>query len=547
MKKQFLAFVLVLLAMPAVFGFTFLKNNYDVCVYGETPSGVTAAIQAARMGKRVVLLSGTQHVGGVATSGLTATDLNNFRSAGGITREFYQRIYKYYSDSSAWKSQSRDHFFEMSKKRTFTGKNDSLRMQWVYESHVAEKIMKDMLQEAGVTVKYGERLDLKKGVNRKGSLIRSVKMESGNEYAAAIFIDASYEGDLMARAGVSYYVGREANSLYSETLNGIQLNEVIGTKDGFVDPYRIKGDPSSGLLPFVEPRIPAADGTADKRTQAYCYRMTLTDDPANMIPIEKPVNYKPEWFEWLARLIQLDPARPLNTFITFTPMPNRKTDTNHADFVGAAYAWPEANYATRDQLAKMHKDYALGLLWFFGNDPRLPETMRNEMKQWGLPKDEFNDSGNFPYQLYVREARRMTGEYVMTERNTNGTEKPADPVGVATYPLDCHFVSRVVDNEGKLRIEGSYGKQKNTYYTISYRALVPKEKECTNLLVPVCLSSSHVAYSSIRMEPVYMILGQSAGTAAVMALEKKIAVQQVAYEELRQQLIKDGQILSLNR
>lgn len=547
MKKSFVIVVFTVLLFPALCGFVFLKKGYDLCVYGETPAGIMTAIQAARMGKKVILLSTTQHVGGVATSGLTATDLNNFRSAGGLTREFYQRIYTYYSDSSAWKNQHRDVFFEQSKKRTFTGKNDSLRMQWVYESRVAEDILKKMLKEAGVTVKYKERLDLDKGVVKKNNAIISIKMESGKTYTASIFVDATYEGDLMARAGVSHIVGREPNSTYNETINGIRLNEVIGVKGVSIDPYRKKGDTSSGLLPYLEPRIPGPDGSGDKRTQAYCYRMTLTDDPANSIPIEKPVDYNPDWYEWLARLIELDPERPLNTFITFTPMPNRKTDTNHADFVGAAYEWPEANYTTRDTIARMHKAYALGLLWFFANDPRLPETMRTEMKRWGLPKDEFQDTGNFPNQLYVREARRMIGDYVMNERNCNGTEKAPEPVGVATYPLDCHFVSRVVDNEGKVRIEGSYGKQKNTYYTISYRSLIPKAAECSNLLVPICLSSSHVAYSSIRMEPVYMILGQSCGTAAVLALNNKTSVQQVKYEELQQQLLKDGQVLSLNR
>lgn len=547
MKRSLIALVLSILCLPVMFSFIFPKNNYDLCIYGETPAGIMAAIQASRMGKKVVLLSTTQHIGGVATSGLTATDLNNFRSAGGLTREFYQRIYSYYSDSSAWKNQQRAVFFEQSKKRTFTGKNDSLRMQWVYESHIAEDIFKKMLKEAGVTVQYNERLDLKKTVAKKGTAITSIKMESGREYTAAMFIDASYEGDLMARAGVSNIVGREANSVYNETLNGIQLNEVIGVNGVSIDPYLKKGDAASGLLPFIEPRIPGPDGSADKRTQAYCYRMTLTDDPANRIAISKPINYHPEWYEWLARLIELDPARPLNTFITFTPMPNRKTDTNHADFVAASYEWPEADYARRDQLAQMHKDYALGLLWFFGNDPRVPEATRTEMKRWGLPKDEFQDTGNFPNQIYVREARRMIGEYVMTERNCNGSEKASDPVGVATYPLDCHFVSRVVDNEGKVRIEGSYGKQKNTYYTISYRSLTPKANECSNLLVPICLSSSHVAYSSIRMEPVYMILGQSSGTAAVLAMNKKTSVQAVGYDVLREQLLKDGQILSLNR
>jgi hypothetical protein len=523
------------------------QKRWDVCVYGETPAGITAAIQAAKMNKQVLLISNTTHLGGVATSGLTATDLNNFRSAGGLTREFYQRLYTYYNDSSAWRSESRDVFFERSKKRTFSGKNDSLKMQWVYESRVAEGILKKMLQEAGVTVVYKERLQLKNGVEKKDAGIVAIRMESGRRYHAKIFIDATYEGDLMAKAGVSYIVGRESNSVYNETLNGIKLNEIIG-KDGVsIDPYVKKGVPSSGVLPFLEPKIPGPDGQGDHRTQSFCYRMTLTDDPANRINIVKPAGYQPLWYEFLARMLEMNPDIQLKNIISFTPMPNKKTDTNQADFVGANYGWPEGNYAERNKIAKMHKDYVLGLLWFLGNDPRVPDSLRIEMKRWGLPKDEFKDNGNFPHQLYVREARRMVSDYVMTEKNCNGQEPVQDAVAVATYPLDCHYVSRVVDEQGRVHAEGSYGKQKNTYYTISYRSLRPKASEADNLLVPVCLSASHVAYSSIRMEPVFMVLGQSAGTAAALALNRNITLQELPYDVLKPVLLKDGQVLSLDR
>jgi hypothetical protein len=547
MKKSILCCVVLLCACSILFSFYTAETKYDICVYGETSSGVMAAVEAGRKGKSVVLISTNNHVGGMATSGLTATDLNNFRAAGGITREFFQRIYTYYKNPSAWKNQDRDTFFEASKKRTFTGKNDSLRMQWVYESHVGELVMKQMLQQANVNVVYNERLDLKKGVTKKNAAITSILMESGKRFTASIFIDATYEGDLMATAGVSHMVGRESNSVYNETLNGIRLNEIVGADNKSIDPYIVAGNRSSGLLPFIEPKIPGPDGSGDHRTQAYCYRMTLTDDPANQVAITKPANYHPLWYEFLARVVVMNPNRLLNTYISFTPMPNKKTDTNQADFVGASYQWPEADYATRDSIARMHKEYVLGLLWFFGNDPRLPATMRTEMKRWGLPKDEFTDSQNFPYQLYVREARRMIGDYVMTERNCNGTDNAPEPVAVATYPLDCHFVSRVLDNEGNVHIEGSYGKQKNVYYTISYRSLIPKASQCTNLLVPVCLSSSHVAYSSIRMEPVYMVLGQSSAVAAVLALDTKTTLQQINYAALEQQLLNEGQVISLKR
>lgn len=546
MKHSFIyscIIAIILFSSPQLFA----QKQWDVCVYGETPAGVLAAIQAAKMNKQVLLISNTAHVGGVATSGLTATDLNNFRSAGGLTRDFYKRLYAYYLDSSAWRCESRDVFFERSKKRTFTGKNDSLQMQWVYESHIAERILKGMLQEAGVQVVYKERLQLKMGVEKKNTSILSIRMDNGHRYNAKMFIDATYEGDLMARAGISYIAGRESNSTYHETMNGIQLNGIIG-KDGVsIDPYIKKGDPSSGMLPFLEPRIPGSNGEKDQRTQSYCYRLTLTDDPANRIDIAKPAGYDPLWYEFLARMIEMNPGILLKNIISFTPMPNKKTDTNHADFVGANYKWPEAGYAERDKIAQMHKDYALGLLWFLGNDPRLPDSMRMEMKRWGLPKDEFTDNGNFPHQLYVREARRMISDYVMTEKNCNGEAPVPDAVAVATYPLDCHYVSRVVDEQGRVHAEGSYGKQKSTNYGISYRSLVPKSSEAVNLLVPVCLSSSHVAYSSIRMEPVFMVLGQSAGTAAALALDRNISMQELSYDVLQPVLLKDGQVLVLKR
>lgn len=523
------------------------ESVFDVCVYGETASGVIAAIQVAKMGKKAILVSTNDHVGGVATSGLTATDLNNYRIAGGLTRIFYQKLYQYYQNPAVWRNETRPEFFERSKKRTFTGKNDSLQMQWVYESKVAEQILKNMLAEAGVAVVYNQKLDLNRFVEKKSGKIQSINMMSGMKIKAQIFIDATYEGDLMSKSGVSYIVGREDNKQYGERLNGISLNHVIGKDSVSIDPYIIPGNPASGLLPFIEAKLPAPEGTGDKKTQAYCYRMTLTNDPDNMIEIQKPANYNPLWYEFLARMIMMNPGISLSNLITFTPMPNKKTDTNHADFVGASYEWPEADYAKRALLAQMHKDYALGLLWFFGHDERLPESMRKEMKTWGLPKDEFTDTQNFPYQIYVREARRMVSDYVMTEKNCNGTTPVEDVIAIATYPLDCHYVSRVIDEKGRLRAEGSYGKQKSTYYGISFRSIIPAKKECKNLLVPICLSASHVAYSSIRMEPVYMVLGQSAGTAAVMALNRKNTVQKIAYEDLQQQMLQDGQILSLKR
>ena len=542
MKRYIWMLVAVwLLHVPA-----YSAQKYDVVIYGETAAGTIAAIQAGRMQKKVLLVARGQHIGGMVTSGLTATDMNRNQLVGGITREFYQRIYHHYQKPEAWHHQDRASYMVATRKRTYTGKNDSLQMQWVYESHIAEQILKDMLKEAQVDVVLGERLDLKAKVNKQQGYITAIRMESGRTFSGRMFIDATYEGDLLARAGVSYIVGREANRMYNETFNGIRINHLIGVEDQAVSPYVEADDPSSGLLPYIDAKPWGATGEADKRVQAYCYRMTLTDDPTNRLPITKPAHYKPLWYEVLVRKLKLQPDLTLQKIITLTPMPNRKTDTNHLDFFGASYDYTEGDYAKRAAMEEQHRNYALGMLWFLGNDPRVPDTIRREMKNWGLPKDEFTDNGHFPNQLYVREARRMIGPYIMTEHNIRGTERrqAPQPVALATYALDCHFVSQVVDSAGQLRYEGTMFEGVKPY-PVSYLSLVPKAEECKNLLVPICLSASHVAYSSIRMEPVYMQLGQAAATAAVLALHGNKAVQEVPYAQLSQQLLADKQIITV--
>ncbi len=519
-------------------------STYDICVYGESASGVITAIQSGRLGKRVVLLSKNTHVGGLVTSGLTATDMNKNEVVGGLTREFYQRLYSYYLQPQVWVNQNRDEFFVKSLKRTYKGRNEERKMQWVYESKVAEKIMIDMLKEANVEVLFNERLKLKGGVNKEDKQIASIQLESGKVIQAKIFVDATYEGDLMAKSGVSYTVGREANEQYGETLNGYRINYEKGADLSQIDPYIIEGDKKSGLLPYIDKKATKNQGETDKKVQAYTYRMTLTDDPANRIKIEKPANYNVLWYEVLLRQIKLNPSMELQKIITLTPMPNRKTDTNHLDFFGASYDYAEANYMQRRQMEQQHKDYALGMLWFLANDPRVPEHIRKEMSDWGLPKDEFVDTQNFPNQIYVREARRMQGEYIMTEKNVvkEGREVAENGIGLGSYALDCHYVSKVIDGEGKLRYEGTIFKP-TTPYPISYYAITPRKNEVTNLLVPICLSSSHVAYSSIRMEPVYMVLGQSAAVAAAMAIDQNAAVQDISYPDLAAKLEGLNQII----
>jgi hypothetical protein len=524
-----------------------LRAAHDVVVYGETLAGISAAISAARAGKSVVLLSTTTHLGGVATAGLTATDMNRSPVIGGIAREFYGLVYDHYLQPSAWRGDDRADYFERSKKRTYTGKNDALHMQWVYESHVAEKILERMLQQAGVTVVRRSALaESPDAVERQDGRIVALRTVKGERHAGLMFVDASYEGDLMARAGVSHVVGRESNAAYGETMNGIRLARIYGTPARSIDPRVVTGEPASGLLPFIDRALWGQPGEQDGRSQSYCYRVTLTNDPANRVPITKPANFDPRWHEALVRWLQLNPDTPLQKIITLTPMPNRKTDTNHLDFVGANFSYPAASYGEREQIARQHRDFAVGMLWVLANDERVPSPIREELREWGWPKDEFTDNGNFPHQLYVREARRMRGAFVMKEENLRREARveAAHSVGIGSYALDSHVVSRVLDEQGRVRDEGAHlATQAIRPYPISYESLVPQKTECHNLLVPVCLSATHVAYSSIRMEPVYMVLGQAAGAAAALAVDAKSAVQDVPYPRLREVLTAAGQIL----
>ena len=514
--------------------------SYDVCIYGGSASGCIASIQAARMGKSVILVSPRNHVGGLVTSGLTATDMNKHKCIGGITAEFYGRIYEYYTDPAVWRNQTRDAFMTSTLKRTYTGKNDARRIQWVYESGVAERILLDMLTESGVKLQLGSSLAEGSGaVRKKGNRIARITLSDGTTVSAKMFIDASYEGDLMAASGVSYIVGRESRSQYGEQFAGIRIKWDYPLTA--VSPYK-----NGKLLPLVDKEPWGKDGDADDRTQAYCYRMTLTDDPANRVPISRPASYNPDYYEVLLAQILAKEDAQLKDFITFTPMPNRKTDTNHLDMFGGSYAYPEGSYAVRREMEKAHRDYALGQLWFLGHDERVPQHMRTEMLRWGLAADEFKDNGNFPYQIYVRESRRMKGSYIMTEKNLlkDKREDAPNSVGLGSYPLDCHFVSTVV-SDGVLYREGTMF-QALTPYPIAYGSLTPREEECGNLLVTVCLSASHVAYSSIRMEPQYMVLGQSAATAACLSIDAGCSVQDLNYQQLADRLMQDNQILFLN-
>lgn len=522
------------------------SHKADVVVYGDASGGVTAAVQAARMGKSAILVSQYGHLGGLSSSGLGWTDIGNDRILGGLSREFYHELYLHYQKPEAWIHQKREDY--SGKGQGVPTFNDETQLASTFEPKIAEAVFDRMVEKAGVKLIKG-RLDLDKGVVKEGKRITAIKLEDGSSIEGRMFIDASYEGDLLPGAGVSFVTGRESNSEFKEQGNG---NTGVAKKNQLpkgIDPYVVKGDASSGLLPGVNPDLGGEKGDGDHRLQAYCYRMCLTDAPENRVMIGKPEGYDEADYEILFRAIE---AGQKWGFFKTSPMPNRKTDSNNVggistDYIGMNYGddwdWSTLDHKEREALADKHRDWQLGLVWTVQNHPRVPENIREAYGKWGLPKDEFTDNGHWPHNLYVREARRMRSDFVMTENHCKRKEPVEDPVGMGAYTLDSHNTQRVVA-DGMVRNEGdiqSYlgGKA----YGISYRSLVPPADECENLLVPWALSSTHIAFGSIRMEPVFMILGQSAATAACMAIDADSTVQAVPYDKLRKHLVDDGQKL----
>lgn len=474
------------------------SGEYDVCVYGGNSASVMAAYSAAQMGSDVVVVSPDMRVGGLTTGGLGYTDIGNKQAVVGVAKQFYRKIGEHY------------------------GKLE----QWVFEPSVALEIMEQYLDHPRIKVYKGYRLD---EVAKNGTDITSISAvgENGDTlvFSARNFVDGTYEGDLMAKAGVSYHVGREANEVYGETWNGVQLMKGHQFPDG-VDPYVVKGRPDSGLLWGISTQSLLPDGSADTLVQAYNYRICLTDSLENMVPITRPENYDSTRYELLLRLFAAQPdKRELNQYFIWSRMPGRKTDINNrggfsSDMIGMNYNYPEATYEQRQAIIKAHTDYTKGLLYFYGHDERVPSELRQQMLQWGYPKDEYVENGHWTPQLYVREVRRMVGEYVATQKDCEGKADIKDGIAMAAYNMDSHNCQRIVvekdgkamvKNEGNVEIPGGYP------YPISYRCLTPKREECTNLLVPACLSSSHIAFGSIRMEPVFMALGQASGIAAALA------------------------------
>lgn len=505
----------------SLFAFAFANaEKYDLCIYGGTSAGVVAAYSAAQLNMKVVLVAPETRLGGLTTGGLGQTDIGNKQVVQGIAKQFYRTLGQHYGTLESW----------------------------VFEPKVALGIMEQYASHKNITLYKGEFLDK---VEKQGNHIVGATFsgKSGDlKIEADYFIDATYEGDLMAKSGVSYFVGREDNSVYGETWSGeyVQRNLRHHQFPDGVDPYVEKGNPASGLLPHIQDLPINGYGVGDKLVQAYNFRLCLTDNPNNQVPITKPDNYDPCQYELLIRLFEAQPdKRKLANYFIWSPMPNRKTDVNNrgafsSDMIGCNWNYPEASYEERAKIVKAHEDYTKGLLYFIGHDERVPESIRKEMLRWGYPKDEYVDNNHFSPQLYVREARRMIGEYVCTQHDCDHKVTVEDGVAYAAYNMDSHNCKRVVVEKNGVKMvknEGDVEKPAAGPYPISYRAITPKRNECDNLLVPVCVSASHIAFGSIRMEPVFMVLGQSAAIAAKLANGK--AVQDVKSSDINKIFEKD--------
>lgn len=515
----------------------------DVCVYGATSAGVIAAIRCKQLGLEVVLLDADGWVGGLSTSGLGATDVGNKDAIGGLARSFYQRLRRHYSQSEAWTWQPRDQF----RGRGHRAGEDAA---WTFEPSVAQATFAAMLEENDI-VPVRDRL-LRDGqghaaVDKQGRRLVAIGCENGTSVRARVFVDCSYEGDLFAAAGCAYIVGRESNALYGETLDGVQIENAV--KHQFtkaVDPYIEPGNPRSGLLPHVHGDGPGTQGARDRRVQAYCLRMCATDHPDNRVPWPKPDGYDEREYELLLRYFEAGsthkPWHPVR-------MPNRKTDSNNngafsTDFLGANSRWPEGSYAERAEIYREHLRYQQGLMWTLANHPRVPEEVRAHFASFGLAKDEFVEHDHWPPMLYIREGRRLVGEAVVTEHHCMGRAVAHDPVGMGAYAMDSHNTQRYVAADGTARNEGDVQVKVPQPYGISYRALTPQYEDADNVLVPVSLSASHIAFGSVRMEPVFMVLAESAAIAAAIAIERGCAVQDVPYDVLRERLLQAGQVLA---
>lgn len=538
MKNSVLV-ALLLVGCVSPFRAQSVSNSYDIIVYGATPAGVTAAIQVARMGKTVALLEPSRHLGGIVVNGLGGTDIDNHTNfqnspaVGGLALDFFRRIAKAYG--------RQEEFETVLKNRT---KNPGI---WRFEPHVAEAVINAWVAEHRIAVFYESRLsEAKNAVRKKGAAIEEVRLENGRIFRATVFIDATLEGDLLHAAGVSTVIGREANATYGETSNGIRATTTYRQFAVRVDPFNIPGDPKSGLLPTIQDEPLGTPGAADNRLQAYCFRMCLTQDSANRIPFQKPAGYDRTQYEIYLRYERAGGK----LYQPAVSIPAGKTDLGawhdlSHNLYGMNVPYPGGSYAVRQRVFDQHKSFTQGLFYFLANDPDVSPGTRNAWSRWGLCRDEFVDNGGWPRAFYVRDARRMLSEFVMTEHHTR-REAPKgieDPVGVAYWPPDVHSVRRIV-RDGAAYNEGFvFGGKTWRPFGVAYRSLVPKASECTNLLTPTCPSSTHIAFGAIRIEFTFMAMGQACGTAAVLALNGKTSVQGVNYEQLKGQLLRDGTVL----
>ncbi|MFD0672583.1 FAD-dependent oxidoreductase [Cohnella sp. GCM10027633] len=493
------------------------RKQYDIVIYGGTAAGIAAAVQAGRMGKSVVVIEPSRRIGGLTSGGLGDTDVGMKEAVGGLSLTFYRQVARKYSQDGA---------------------------RWVFEPKVALEVLQDWVAAHGIEVAYEERLDLRDGVTKQGLDIVSIRMESGNVYRGKVFIDASYEGDLMGKSGVSYFVGRESNAQYGETLNGIRHGSENELPRG-IDPYVVPGDPSSGLLQRVNPDPGGNHGDGDTKLQAYNFRMCLTNNPDNRLEIEKPEGYDEADYEILFRAIEQGQNAK---FFKLNRVTSDKTDSNNnsgisTDYNGMNHSYAEADYRERERMHEAHRVYQQGYVWTIQNHPRVPEDIRAVYKPWGLPLDEFVETGHWTPQLYVRESRRLIGDYVVTEHEVRRDREVPDSIGMGSFAMDSHHTQYYVNEDGHVSTEGGFYVKLKAPYPISYRAILPQRAECTNLIVPVCVSATHAAYGSIRMEPVFMTLGQSAATAASLAIDADGIVQNVKYEQLHALLVQDQQVL----
>jgi hypothetical protein len=499
-------------------------QQFDVVVYGGTAGGVITAITAAREGLKTALLEPGVHVGGMVSGGLGWTDYGKKEVIGGYALEFYFRVGRHY---------------EMAR----YGQD----LSWLHEPHVAEEIFRHLLKEAGVTLLEKHRLREQDGVRKQGVSVREIVMENGASFTAKVFVDSSYEGDLMAQSGITYTWGRESVSEYGESLAGVREKTPYHQFLVNVSPK----DATGKLLPEISNDNSGAPGSADKKVQAYNYRMCFTDVPSNRVAFAKPANYNADRYTLLARLIEARTKAEgrvprLQTFLTTDRLPNGKTDVNNngafsTDYIGGSWEYPTANYAKRAKIWQEHKDYMAGLFYFLANDSQVPAELRTQMNQWGLCKDEFADTENWPHQLYIRESRRMVGEYVMVQKDLQTELTKPDVIGMGSYNSDSHNVDRIVGEDGFVRNEGDMQVAVKPYQ-IPYRIMTPKRAQAANLLVPVAFSASHVAYSSVRMEPQYMILGQAAGVAAKLAIDSAKPVQDIDVKTLQSKLSTQGAV-----